>query len=279
MLPWPPRQRPTDAPSGGGRGTDGRASATCLGLRCQVVRGPRPARGASPARLPRRGRGPGGCGGPMCDRVRLVKEVEVVRAQPRKTRHNQRRTPRTPSPRQGRRAAAAPSRRRHSRAASSHSKPTACRTAGVFPAAGARRHDIGSCAASARLRKQCDAPESKRHLNRRGAVGGGRQGKPQGRARRLGGKARGRGRGRMGGRRGGRGELGGGGKRIRGRRRDSGAGAGRGGAVGPGRRPGDAGPAQGVKSSRESTDARQSRARSPGARGRGRHSWGRREGT
>ena len=35
--------------------------------------------------------------------------------------------------------------------------------------------------------------------------------------------------------------------------------------------PGDAGPAQGVRSCRESTGARQSRARSPGARGRGRH--------
>ena len=37
---------------------------------------------------------------------------------------------------------------------------------GGCPAAGACRHDIGSCAASSRLRKQCDAPESRRHVTR-----------------------------------------------------------------------------------------------------------------
>ena len=42
----------------------------------------------------------------------------------------------------------------------SRSEPSACWTAGGCPAAGARRHDIGSCTASSRLRKQCDAPES-----------------------------------------------------------------------------------------------------------------------
>ena len=33
-------------------------------------------------------------------------------------------------------------------------------------AAGIHRHEIGSCAASSRLKKQCDAPESKKHLTR-----------------------------------------------------------------------------------------------------------------
>jgi hypothetical protein len=52
------------------------------------------------------------------------------------------------------------------------SGPSACRTAGGCPAAGERRHELGSCAASARLKKQCDAPESKGHsVSRRRPAG------------------------------------------------------------------------------------------------------------
>ena len=102
--------------------------------------------------------------GAEADRIRVVKEVEVVRAQPVVAEDDVRVAVHVEF-HEGRLLVEAAS----SSCAVGH-RPSrlceqfACRTAGGCPAAGARRHDIGSCAASSRLRKQCDTPECKRYL-------------------------------------------------------------------------------------------------------------------